>query len=243
MWSLEFGRFFCNILPENFDRPFSSENFLTYWSRWHITLSNWLKTYVYNPLMIAGMGRVTSPAVAPYIAVVAFFVTFFLVGLWHGQTSEFLFYGVTQGGGVALNKLYQMRMAKALGRDGYRTLSDNPVYGAVCRGLTFTYVAVTLLWFWSSWGQIGDLVTTLGVGGAVAACAGILVAASVILAAIEAARAKLLGVTWTLDGEEPAPFLRSRYTRTAEVTALTFVTVVMIVILASPAPDIVYKTF
>src|SRR5439155_866231 len=34
-------------LPENFNRPFASDNFVTFWSRWHITLSTWLKTYVY----------------------------------------------------------------------------------------------------------------------------------------------------------------------------------------------------
>ena len=37
-------------LPENFDNPFASENFIAFWSRWHITLSNWLKTYVYMPI-------------------------------------------------------------------------------------------------------------------------------------------------------------------------------------------------
>ena len=35
-------------LPENFDRPFSASSFLDFWNRWHITLSTWLKTYVYN---------------------------------------------------------------------------------------------------------------------------------------------------------------------------------------------------
>ena len=39
-------------LPENFDRPFSASSFLDFWNRWHITLSTWLKTYVYNPLLV-----------------------------------------------------------------------------------------------------------------------------------------------------------------------------------------------
>lgn len=39
-------------LPENFNRPFSSDNFIKFWSRWHITLSEWLKTYVYTPLLM-----------------------------------------------------------------------------------------------------------------------------------------------------------------------------------------------
>ena len=47
--------------------------------------------------MMASMKRITAPKLAPYLAVVAFFITFFLVGLWHGQTSEFLFFGFLQG--------------------------------------------------------------------------------------------------------------------------------------------------
>ena len=81
------ARFLRLELPENFNRPFSSDNFITFWSRWHITLSNWLKTYVYNPLLIASMRRWPSPVLEPFLGVFAFFVTFFLVGVWHGQTS------------------------------------------------------------------------------------------------------------------------------------------------------------
>src|ERR1039457_1391355 len=40
-------------LPENFDRPFEASSVLDFWNKWHITLSNWLKTYVYNPLLVA----------------------------------------------------------------------------------------------------------------------------------------------------------------------------------------------
>ena len=47
-------------LPENFDRPFSASSFLDFWNRWHITLSKWLKTYVYNPLLVALMRRISS---------------------------------------------------------------------------------------------------------------------------------------------------------------------------------------
>ena len=237
------ARFFRIVLPENFDRPFASVNFLIYWSRWHMTLSNWLKTYVYNPLMMVGIERVTAPALAPYVAVFAFFVTFFLVGLWHGQTSEFIFYGITQGGGVALNKLYQIVMAKRLGRVGYRALCANPVYAAAARELTFAWVAVTLLWFWSNWTQIGTFVTTLGGAGVAFVCLTILVGASVVLAVTEGLRAALLRVTCSVDPGTREPVLCSRYLRTAWSTALVVVTVGIIVLLASPAPDIVYKTF
>ena len=61
----------------------------------------------------------------------AFFVTFFLVGLWHGQTSEFLFFGFLQGGGVAANKLYQVVDAEnGWAASAYRALTANPLYSA-----------------------------------------------------------------------------------------------------------------
>jgi alginate O-acetyltransferase complex protein AlgI len=232
------ARFFRIELPENFDRPFAAENFINFWSRWHITLSSWLKTYVYNPLMMAGMERISAPASTPYIAVVAFFITFFLVGLWHGQTSEFLFFGFLQGGGVAANKLYQVLMQKRLGQKRYRALALKPVYVAVARGLTFTWFAFTLLWFWSTWSQIGGFVQVAGPAASVVAWLEIFIAATLTLATIEAARARVLRLTWH-DG----PLVYSRYVRTAWGTALAVVTAAIIVLLASPAPDIVYKAF
>ena len=109
------ARFLRLELPENFNRPFSSCSFLEFWSRWHMTLSSWMKTYVYTPLLKAMMERFQSPAIEPFLGVFAFFVTFFLVGAWHGQTSEFLFFGVLLGLGISLNKLYQILLAKRSG--------------------------------------------------------------------------------------------------------------------------------
>ena len=230
------ARFFRIELPENFDRPFSAENFINFWSRWHMTLSGWLKTYVYNPLMMAGMTRVTSPSLAPYIAVLLFSITFFLVGLWHGQTTEFLFYGFLQGGGIAGNKLYQIQMASWLGKKGYRTLALNRLYRACCQGRTFTWFTLTLFWFWSSWSQIGDFYRSLGPTASVLVGVVILVASILVLEALEMLRAVVLGVRW-----REIPVVTSRYTRTVWGTALFAVTFGAIVLLNAPAPDIVYK--
>jgi alginate O-acetyltransferase complex protein AlgI len=232
------ARFFRIALPENFDRPFSSENFIIFWSRWHITLSGWLKTYVYNPLMMAGMTRITAPKLTPYISVVVFFVTFFLVGLWHGQTMEFLFFGFLQGGGVAVNKLYQVVMQNWLNRRGYRALAANPLYRACSRGLTFTWFTFTLFWFWSNWGQIAAFCQELGSVALLLVWLAIFAGATVILTTMEAARRVILRVTWN-----GAPVVLSRYMRTSWGTALSVVTVAISVLLGSPAPDIVYKAF
>ena len=237
------ARFFGIVLPENFNRPFSSENLLIYWSRWHMTLSGWLKTYVYNPLMMAGMEKITAPALAQYIAVFAFFVTFFLVGLWHGQTSEFIGYGLSQGGGVAANKLYQLTMAKRLGRTRYRALAANPLYASLCRGLTFTYTALTLLLFWSNWPEISALLATLGITGSIAVCMLILLASTAILSGMETVLSAALRPTWSVDPGQREPVLGSRYVRTMWGTALVMVTIAVTVLLSSPSPEIVYKTF
>jgi D-alanyl-lipoteichoic acid acyltransferase DltB (MBOAT superfamily) len=230
------ARFFRIELPENFNRPFSSENFIAFWGRWHMTLSGWLRTYVYNPIMMAGMSR--APDLVRALSVGALFVTFFLVGLWHGQTTEFLFFGFLQGGGVAVNQIYQLAMPSAIGVKGYRELGRNPVYRAICRGLTFTWFAFTLLWFWSNWTQIGAISQELGPLPLLLAALVTWAGATVILAAIEVLRPAVLRLTW---GEEPV--LLSRYVRTAWLTTLVLVTVSVTLLLNSPAPDIVYKSF
>lgn len=232
------GRFLGLLLPENFSRPFSSTNFIEFWSRWHITLSNWLKTYVYNPLLLTLMRNLPSPRVEPWLAVAAFFVTFFLVGVWHGQTSEFLFFGVLQGGGVAINKLYQTEMTRRLGRKRYRHLCEASLYRMVARGLTFTWFAFTLLWFWSSWGHLNTFATDLGAPACFASVAVLIAAATLALAATEALRGYALNWTWS--GQS---ILLSRYTRTAWGTTLAVASIATVVLMNMKAPDIVYQAF
>jgi D-alanyl-lipoteichoic acid acyltransferase DltB (MBOAT superfamily) len=232
------ARLFRIQLPENFNNPFVSESFISFWGRWHITLSNWLKTYVYTPLLMTLMRRIPYAPAEPLLGVLAYFVTFFLVGAWHGQTSEFLFFGVLQGGGVALNKLYQITMASVLTRKGYRALCARPVYRAAARGLTYTWFAFTLFWFWSNWSQLGRIAQAAGSRAIVLACVWVLMAAAVLLALLvylqDASRRP------QLDGEA---FVSHRYVRTVVATALVVITVATIALISGPAPDLVYKNF
>jgi alginate O-acetyltransferase complex protein AlgI len=225
-------------LPENFDNPFAAANLIDFWARWHMTLSNWLKTYVYTPLLMALMRRLPSAKLENWFAVAAYFVTFFLVGAWHGQTAEFLFFGMLHGGGVAGNKLWQISMQGWLTRKGYRALSQQPLYRAVCRGFTFTYFAFTLLWFWSTWADVGGLVNAAGLGGFLLAWAMVFVTATIALAGMVWARDNLAKINLADD-----PLLSSRYVRTASVTAMAAITVVAVTLLAAPAPEIVYRNF
>jgi alginate O-acetyltransferase complex protein AlgI len=225
-------------LPENFDRPFSATSFIDFWNRWHISLSTWLKTYVYNPLLIALMRRNSSPSLEPLLGVVSFFVTFFLVGVWHGRTSEFIFFGVLQGGGVAINKLWQLGLTRILGRKNYKALAGQALYAAIGRGMTFSWFAFTLFWLWADWKQILGIFTALQPVQWLAAWITILVCATVVLALWEWLRDMLLSIK-NADG----PVLMNRYARVTYATALGLVAFVISIMLNQPAPDIVYKAF
>jgi D-alanyl-lipoteichoic acid acyltransferase DltB (MBOAT superfamily) len=225
-------------LPENFDRPFCASSFLDLWNRWHITLSTWLKTYVYNPLLLMLMRRIDSVALQPLLGVLCFFVTFFLVGVWHGRTSEFVIFGVLLGAGVSINKLWQLGLEKVLGRKGYKTLAKNTVYISFGRGLTFSWFALTNFWFWANWEQLRRLVAAIDPLQWLVVFLAICLCATALLALWEWLRVALLMVK-TSDG----PVFTSRYARVVFATALGMAAFIMTVLLNQPVPDIVYKTF
>ena len=76
-------------LPENFRRPYLARSIAEFWRRWHITLSDWLKTYVYIPL---GGSRVSRSRWAFNILTV-----FLISGVWHGSGPTFIAWGLLHG--------------------------------------------------------------------------------------------------------------------------------------------------
>jgi alginate O-acetyltransferase complex protein AlgI len=225
-------------LPENFDRPFSAGSVIEFWNRWHITLSTWLKTYVFNPLLMALMRRVTSVKAEPLLAVVCFFVTFFLIGLWHGRTSEFIMFGVLTGGGMSVNRLWQIGLTRALGRNGYKTLAKRPIYKALGRGLNFAWFSFTLFWFWGNWQQIHLMFSALPWAIWLAIWVVVWMMLSAGLALWEELRAALLSIHTST-----GPVLLSRYARVVYASVFGLVSLVVTILLNLAAPPIVYKAF
>ena len=232
------ARFLRIKLPENFNRPFSSQNYLIFWSRWHITLSTWLQIYVYAPLMLAGMRRWPSTSVEPILNIFALFVTFLFVGVWHGQTTAFIVFGLLLGLGVSVTKGYQVLMTKWLGLKRYTELSNHWRYGAAARGLTFLWCAFTMLWFWSNYTELRSLVRPVSATEIALVWIAIFVGASVLLALWEWLHA------WALSFQfENQPALASRYFRTVWDTALVVISITTVTLLNAPPPDIVYNKF
>ena len=232
------ARFLALELPENFNRPFAALNFMDFWARYHMTLSNWLRDYVYTPLMRVLMTRFTKPSLDPFLGAVAFFVTFFLIGMWHGPTLMFALYGLLLAFGISVNKLYQVFMLKRWGRTRYRNLSAQPLYQACCRGLTFTWYALSMVCFWATGAQATRLLHGFS-GAAMAGCVSLLfLAATLCLAALTQARASWLQVAW-----HGAPLASSRAVRTLWAGIMVVVCVAFAVVTKSPAPQIIYKAF
>ncbi|HEX3949902.1 MAG TPA: MBOAT family O-acyltransferase [Steroidobacteraceae bacterium] len=152
-------------LPENFDRPFSARNIFEFWARWHMTLSEWFKTYLFNPLMKLLADHVPAPPLLPYLGVVAFFVTFFVMGVWHGSTGVFVIYGLVMGAGASLNKLWQVFMIKRLGKKRYKSVGESFAYASLARGLLFAFFALAVTGLWVDMHQLSLLQQRLGVAG------------------------------------------------------------------------------
>lgn len=90
------GRMLGFRFPENFDRPYTARSLREFWQRWHLTLSRWFRDYLYIPL---GGNRVAPPRVALNLLTV-----FFLCGLWHGASWNFVVWGLFHGAFLALER-------------------------------------------------------------------------------------------------------------------------------------------
>jgi alginate O-acetyltransferase complex protein AlgI len=88
-------------LPQNFNAPYASLNLRDFWRRWHMTLSRYLRDYVYIPL---GGSRAGAKR---YVA--ATLLTMGLCGLWHGAGWAFIVWGLMHGAGLMINKAWSER--------------------------------------------------------------------------------------------------------------------------------------
>ena len=129
-------------------------------------------------------------------------------------------------------------MTKRLGRKGFAALAARPLCLAIGRGLTFTWVGFTLLWFWADWPQLQQLAQTLGAPAILLGAVALAATATVVLTAVRSLQTGAFSVA--VEGQ---PVLTSRYVRTAWVTLLVIIVVGVQVVLQAPAPDVVYKNF
>ncbi len=140
------GLLFGVRLPENFRAPYLSTDIATFWQRWHITLGNWVRFYVYSPLS-RGMLRRKPPPRIVRILLISHLSTMLVMGLWHGVALNFALWGLWHGLGLFVHKLWSDRT-----RRWYRALKKGDprrfrAWQFMAWALTFHFVVLGWVWF------------------------------------------------------------------------------------------------
>ncbi len=135
-------------LPNNFLRPYSATSLVEFWRRWHITLSYWLRDYLYIPLGGSRGGRVAE--------VRNVIVTMTLGGLWHGANWTFVIWGVLHGIGVAVVHAFSRVFRWPLRPGDSDRLSARRGRMPAWIGLVLTFHVVTVLWIFFRAPSVGD---------------------------------------------------------------------------------------
>jgi len=95
--------------PENFDNPYTSKSITEFWRRWHMTLGNWMKNYLYIPL---GGNKVNSNARLYLNLCIVFLVS----GFWHGAAWTFIFWGAYHGLWLVLERVFLLKVYNKIGK-------------------------------------------------------------------------------------------------------------------------------
>ena len=147
-------------VPENFDNPFAARNLKEFWSRWHITLSQYMRDVVFSPLS-KYLVRVMGVRFADHAIALTILVVFLLVGIWHGVGWNYVALGATQALGVVTTHYYTIFLKKRLGREGFKAYNQNRWIHAVAVVLTFCYVTASLLFIANTFPQIREILSIL----------------------------------------------------------------------------------
>jgi D-alanyl-lipoteichoic acid acyltransferase DltB (MBOAT superfamily) len=124
-------------LMKNFEHPYFSTTISEFWRRWHISLSTWLRDYLYIPLGGNRKGTLTTYR--------NLFITMLLGGLWHGANWTFVFWGGLHGLYIAVHKVLSMGR-KPLTRNRPVQIIKSPI-NILKLVLTFTLVSLTWIFF------------------------------------------------------------------------------------------------
>ena len=128
-------------LPVNFNKPYLSTNITDFWRRWHISLSSWLRDYLYIPLGGNRKGKVRT--------YVNLFITMLLGGLWHGAALKFIIWGGLHGTALGAHKAVTAKFPKL-------AESKNILLRFFSWALTFHFVVFCWIFFRApDWPDIG----------------------------------------------------------------------------------------
>lgn len=131
-------------LPENFHKPYASRNVTMFWNNWHITLTQWFRTYYFNP--VTRFFRSRFQQIKPWLIILGTqMTTMILIGLWHGISWNFVIWGAWNGLGLFFHNRWSAAILPKF--DKMRQLLDSKIILAISIFLTFNYIALGWVWF------------------------------------------------------------------------------------------------
>jgi alginate O-acetyltransferase complex protein AlgI len=132
-------------LPENFNRPYLSENLTMFWNRWHMSLTQWFRAYFYFPLtrFLKTKIQIQSQFLLNSFAQIS---TMVVIGLWHGITLNFVIWGLWHGFGLVLHSQWSAWIQKSHLMNPNEGISKNLIK-LFSVFLTFIYVSLGWIWF------------------------------------------------------------------------------------------------
>ena len=127
-------------MPENFNQPFLSVDMKDFWSRWHISLSTWLRDYLYSRFVMKSLKqkRFSNPRTASYLGYV---LNMMAMGVWHGLQPQYLLYGVYHSALMCLNEVLDLHCKS------FRSFKNHGAGQVVCVLVTFHLFSFGLLIF------------------------------------------------------------------------------------------------
>jgi D-alanyl-lipoteichoic acid acyltransferase DltB (MBOAT superfamily) len=149
--------------PANFNQPYRAQRLREFWQRWHISLSTWLRDYLYKPLGGNRDGRLRTYR--------NLLLTMLLGGLWHGAAWKFIAWGALHGGGLAVERMFEPWIGRRSLSPATKIIATLVVFHFVClawiffRAEDFALASLYIGGLASGWGgglqQAGPFVVAL----------------------------------------------------------------------------------
>ncbi|MBI5960525.1 MAG: MBOAT family protein [Chloroflexi bacterium] len=131
-------------LTENFNHPYFATSPIDFWRRWHITLGNWLRDYIFRPLNFAARRNFTL-----WIQTRNVLLVFLFSGLWHGAAWTFIIWGILHGGYQAVELALQRRARN-------KKSKSKPAWWKTAFSISVTFGLVTFAWIFFRAESVND---------------------------------------------------------------------------------------
>lgn len=173
------GRFLGLTLPENFRQPFVAQNLQEFFARWHMSVSQWFRDLVFTPVVSLMIRRGVRSNT--FCAATGFFLSFGLLGIWHGRTWPFILCGLMLGVGALCVQIYRDLYRKRVNRWLGPGSARHRLVALFLQAATFYYIGISVLGLWLNAGTIGFFLRNLARWEFAAASLGIIFATMAVI--------------------------------------------------------------